>query len=225
METQPAPPKMCPDQSLVEWARQGDKDAFGVLVERHRRKCLRMATCLLRDQSDAEDEVQNAFTKSYVHLDQYHGDAEFSTWLSQIVTNQCLMAMRLRRRARFLYLDAAATEEEAPQVELPSRGPDPEGEVAFEEVKAILRTEIRRIPTMLRKALVLHDMQGMPISDVAEQLGVKVPAAKSRLLRARIELRARLMRHFGRLTNVSPLSRTAAPINRVAYHCRVTPLS
>src|ERR1700752_180768 len=93
------------DQRLVEQARQGDQEAFSELSARHRRKCVDLACYFLRSRSDAEDVAQNALLKAYKHLDQYQGDAEFSTWLSRIVANECLMLMRIRRRARFVYLD------------------------------------------------------------------------------------------------------------------------
>jgi RNA polymerase sigma-70 factor (ECF subfamily) len=212
------------DQALVELARQGDKDAFGYLVLRHEQKCVNLATFFLRNRGDAEDEVQNAFSNAYAHLDQYQGEAEFFTWLARIVANQCLMLMRVKRRTRFVYLDDVATTEDAPPVELPSSGPDPEGEFAFSQMKHVLQREIRRIPPILRNVMFLRDIQELPMTDVAERLGITVPAAKSRLLRARTELRLRLMRHNEKNRKASALSRSAAPLNRVAHHCSVRPL-
>jgi RNA polymerase sigma-70 factor, ECF subfamily len=223
MEAQTRTSQTCPDQLLVKWARRGNRDAFGVLTERHRQRCVNLATSLLSNYGEAEDEVQNAFSKAYIHLDQYQGDAEFSTWLSRIVTNECLMVMRGRRRARFVYLDESPTEQDTPQREVPDCGSDPEGDLAFKELKQILRTEIRRIPPLLRRAILLRDIQELPMTDVAAQLGITVPAAKSRLLRARIELRRRLMKHLGSVANIAPLSRSAAPFHRVASHCHLRP--
>src|SRR5688572_26634783 len=177
------------DEILVRLARTGDKEAFGELVSRYRQKCVDLATFFLRNRGDAEDEVQNAISKAYAHLDQYHGEAEFSTWLSRIVSNQCLMLMRIQRRTRFVYLDETAPAREAPPLELPDCGPDPEGELAYKQMKGALRTEIRRIPPMLRNVMLLRDIQELSMNDVAEKLGITVPAAKSRLLRARTELR------------------------------------
>ena len=211
------------DQELVQLARDGDQDAFGELMRRHRPKCVDLATLFLRNRGDAEDEVQNAFSKAYAHLDQYHGEAEFATWLARIVSNQCLMLLRVRRRTKFVYLDDTLRTHDAPPVELPACGPDPEGEFAFSQMTSVLRTEIRRIPPMLRNVMLLRDIQELPMTDVADQLGITVPAAKSRLLRARTELRSRLMRHATRGAAQAPLSRTAAPINRVAHHRAVRP--
>ena len=211
------------DQQLVKLARQGDQDAFGELLRRHRQKCVDLATFFLRNRGDAEDEVQNAFSKAYAHLDQYQGEAEFSTWLARIVSNQCLMLLRVRRRTKFVYLDETPNVHDAPPMELPACGPDPEGEFAFRQMTSVLRTEIRRIPPMLRNVMMLRDIQELPMTDVADQLGITVPAAKSRLLRARTELRSRLMRHAEKSGAHWPLSRTAAPINRVAHHRAMRP--
>jgi len=211
------------DPELVELALRGDQDAFGELTRRHRQKCVDLATFFLRNRGDAEDEVQNAFSKAYTHIGQYQGEAEFSTWLARIVSNQCLMLMRVKRRTKFVYLDEVSNGHDAPPMELPSCGPDPEGELAFKQMKTVLRTEIRCIPPMLRNVMLLRDIQELPMSDVADQLGITVPAAKSRLLRARTELRARLMRHTEKSGCHSPLSRTAAPLNRVVHHRAMRP--
>jgi RNA polymerase sigma-70 factor (ECF subfamily) len=205
------------DPDLVELARRGDPDAFGELVERHRQKCVDLACYYLRNRGEAEDQAQNAFLKAYQHLDQYQGEAEFSTWLARIVANQCLMLMRVQRRARFLYLDE--TPAEAKAVELPSVGPDPERELAFVQLLSVLKAEIRRIPPMLRRVMLLRDVQGLPMMDVALELGITVSAAKSRLVRARSELRSRMTKHWGHANDSSALSRSAAPLSRVGRHC------
>src|SRR5512141_1822027 len=173
------------DAELVQLSLQKDREAFGELIHRHYRKCVDVASYYIRNRDDAEDQAQNAFMRAYAHLDQYQGEAEFSTWLARIVANQCLMLLRIRRRTKFVYLDEAPNVHDAPPTELPSCGPDPEGEFAFRQMKLVLRTEIRRIPPILRNVMMLRDIQELPMADVADQLGITVPAAKSRLLRAR----------------------------------------
>jgi len=209
------------DQTLVDAARGGDQEAFGELVRRHQRKCVDLACFYLRNRGDAEDQAQNAFLKAYQHLDQYEGEAEFGTWLARIVANQCLMLMRVQRRTRLLYLDEMPNDSKAVPVQLPATGPDPEGELAFYQLIEVLRTEIRRIPPLLRKVMLLRDVQGLPMMEVADQLGITVSAAKSRLVRARTELRCRMIRHCNRINYSSALSRSAAPLNRVGRHCSI----
>ena len=212
------------DQSLVKMALEGNSHAFEELIQRHRHRCVDLATSFLRNRADAEDEVQNALSKAYAHLDQYQGGAEFSTWLARIVTNQCLMSIRVKRRTRFVYLDEVTGHHEAAPVELPACGPDPEGECSFKQMLDVLRTEVRRIPPMLRNVVLLRDIQGLPMADVAGQLGITVPAAKSRLLRARSELHLRVQRHC-ETSGTTSLSRCAAPLSRVTRHLTVRPLA
>src|SRR5690348_5536113 len=94
-----------PDEVLVNEARAGDVRAFGELINRHRNACLKRATLMLRNRSDAEDEVQNAFWKALQRLDQFRGEGSLSAWLNRIVENQCLMRIREDQNARFVYLD------------------------------------------------------------------------------------------------------------------------
>ena len=120
------------------------------------------------------------------------------------------MFMRERRRARFVYIDDTSRESEAPPVELSECSPDPESALASCELKRILRTEIRRVPPLLRNVIMLRDIQGLPMTAVAEALHISVPAAKSRLLRARTELRLRLKQRHDNTGSLSSLSRSAS---------------
>lgn len=187
------------DDQLVTSAQRGDDNAFAELIRRHRSSCTKLALSILRDRQDAEDEVQNSMWKAFEHIGQFQQDAKFSTWLTRIVVNQCLMRLRQARRAKFLYIDDTQVGDEIVTLELPDRGRGPENELGRSEVAAILQQEIQRIPPLLRNVFMLRDMQQMPMPDVASKLGISVAAAKSRLLRARLELRNRLQKHFGRL--------------------------
>jgi RNA polymerase sigma-70 factor (ECF subfamily) len=194
------------DTELVSLARQNDRDAFGALISRHYSACVRLATFVLRNRGEAEEEVQNACLKAYKHLDQYHGDAGFEAWLSQIVVNQCLMLMRIKSRARMLHLDDKTGRESEGSIDLPAVAPDPERELIDRQMGDVLRKEIQRIPKSLRSVILLRDVQQLPILDVAQLLGITVPAAKSRLLRARLQLRQRVLRFYGRSEHYTPRS-------------------
>ncbi len=187
------------DGQLVDLAQCGDNDAFAELIERHMATCKRLAVSIVRDKQDAEDEVQNACWKAFEHLSQFQRDARFSTWLSRIVVNQCLMRLRKDKRARFLYLDDGVAGEEVAVLELPDEEPSPEASHARGELRKVLRQEIARIPPLLRDVFLLRDVQELPMPDVASRLGISVAAAKSRLLRARLELRQRMRKHCGML--------------------------
>lgn len=182
------------DGELVALSRAGNKDAFGKLIHKHYPTCVNIASFMLRDRSEAKDEVQKACWKAFKHLDQYHGESEFLPWILRIVVNQCLMLMRVRRRVRFLYIDAGSGHDGGRPIELPAGAIDPEHEVIKNQMQDIVKTEIRRIPPLLRTVMILRDVEELPMLHVAERLGITVPAAKSRLLRARSELRQRVIR-------------------------------
>jgi RNA polymerase sigma-70 factor (ECF subfamily) len=195
-----------PDDQLVTLAQQGDNEAFAELVARHQSSCMKLALSILRDRSDAEDEVQNACWKAYQHLGQFQRDAKFSTWLTRIVVNQCLMRLRQVKRAKFLYIDDTVIGEDVGTLDLPDSRETPEESVSQSEVATVVRHEIARIPPLLRNVFLLRDVEQLPMPDVAERLGISIAAAKSRLLRARLELRARLGKHQARFGPASLLS-------------------
>jgi RNA polymerase sigma-70 factor (ECF subfamily) len=185
------------DCQLVELCQHGDNGAFAELMKRHQTAASKLAFSILRDKSDAEDEVQNAFWKAYEHINQFQQDTKFSTWLTRIVVNQCLMRLRQTRRARFYFLDDTAVGDDVVTLDLPDRRRTPEQELGRMEVAHVLSEEIKRIPPLLRNVFMMRDVQQRPMPEVAEQLGISVAAAKSRLLRARAELRERMKRHCG----------------------------
>jgi RNA polymerase sigma-70 factor, ECF subfamily len=208
------------DTKLLEAARQGDKDAFGDLVRRHHPRCVNLAASILRDPGEAEEEVQNAFWKAFRHLDQFQGEAEFFSWLLRIVKNQCLMLIRRRRGLQLVRLDDRGPEDSM-SLQLSSGEVDPETEFGSREVQDLLHMEIGRIPPLLRTVIMLRDVKQLSIADVAHHLGITVPAAKSRLLRARFELRERMLRHCGRTGTWSLMTGAAASPERVSHQYSV----
>jgi RNA polymerase sigma-70 factor (ECF subfamily) len=207
------------DEQLVRLARCGDQDALGVLFQRHRRKCIVVGCYYLRNLSDAEDQVQNAFLKACERLDQFHGDAAFSTWLARIVANECLMLMRVRRRIHPVELDRDSSESTAAPFQLPAPGPDPEGEWGYQQMTGALRLAVKRLPRLLREVVLLHDLHELSLRDVANQLEISVPAVKSRLVRAREELRLRMSSQCPGSGGSPVQSRQAAPLQKVGRRC------
>lgn len=188
-----------PDDELVTETQKGNDMAFAELIRRHQGSCRKLAISILKDRQDAEDEVQNALWKAFQHIGQFQRDSKFSTWLTRIVVNQCLMRLRQGRRAKWLFIDEVQIGDDVMTLDLPDVRASPEKELGQSEIASVLNREICRIPPLLRNVFLLRDIQEMPMPDVAEKLGISVAAAKSRLLRARIELRNRLEKHFGRL--------------------------
>lgn len=185
------------DDELVRAAQAGDDSAFAELMRRHYDTSLKLALSILRDHADAEDEAQNAWWKAFEHLGQFNGEAKFTTWMTRIVVNQCLMRLRRTRRAKFFSIDDVVVGEETMTLDLPSPEPSQEKELGRRQVGQVLEKEIRRIPPLLRNVFILRDVEELPMADVAARLGITVAAAKSRLLRARQELRTRMEKHYG----------------------------
>ena len=186
-------------------------------MSRHYHMCLKRAILMLRNRGDAEDEVQNAFWKAFQHLVQYRGDGTFPAWLGRIVENQCLMRMREESRTHFVHLDEPTKTNV--KFELIGGFAGPEDELGEEQVVALVRREIARIPPLLRNVMLLRDVLQLPMPEVAFRLGLTVPAAKSRLRRARTELRARVARHCGPRGCASLTQRSE--YGRLAY-CRAS---
>src|SRR5215470_1313697 len=125
------------EEDLVDSARNGDIRAFGELIQRHRGECMKRAMLMIRNRSDAEDEVQNAFWKAFLRLNQFRGDGPFAAWLSRIVENQCLMRIREERNSHFVYLDEPS--ESNVRIELVAQASGPEDQLGTEEVIKLLR--------------------------------------------------------------------------------------
>jgi len=186
----------CSDLELVLVAQSGDALAFSELVRRYEPDCHRVARAILRHVEDAEDEVQNALWKAFAHLRHFQRQARFSTWLTRIVVNQCLMRLRRTRRAGLV---PCGQRSDAALRRAPALTAMPDWAIGREQVASVVRSEIHRIPPLLRHVFFLSDVQQLPMSEVARRLGISQTAARSRLLRARRELRSRMSRHCGRL--------------------------
>ena len=182
---------------LVNAARKGDIAAFEELVRRYDRNVFRIAQHITQNREDAEDVVQDAFLKAYQNLGQFQGQSKFYTWLVRIAVNEALMRLRRRRPERMVSLDEdVKTEEDSMPREIADWTPNPEQQYNQAELKDILSRTIQGLPTSFRTVFVLRDVEGLSTEETAEALGLSIPAVKSRLLRARLQLRERLTKYF-----------------------------
>src|SRR5438270_9272375 len=106
------------DDVLVEHCTNGDEGAFDELMKRHHPTAIKVAYSIVRNRQDAEDEVQNAFWKAYKHMGQFNRESKFSTWLTRIVVNQCLMKLRRSRKFHYLYIGDSSSPDDFVNVEL-----------------------------------------------------------------------------------------------------------
>lgn len=184
---------------LVNRARAGDSAAFSELLKRYEGKIFRLAMNITQNREDAEDVLQEAFFKAYEHLDQFQGNSKFYTWVVRIAVNQALMKLRKRKSDRTVSIDEQIdTGEDTVVREIAAWDPDPEERYSRDELQGILAEAIDELAPIYKTVFTLRDVDGLSTEETAEVLELTVPAVKSRLLRARLQLRDRLTRFFKR---------------------------
>jgi len=184
---------------FVAQARKGDDRAFAELVKRYEAKIFRLAQHITQNREDAEDVLQETFLRAYEHLDQFQGNSKFYTWIVRIAVNQALMKLRRRRTDKSVSLDESIdTGEDTVTREIAAWDEDPEQRFSREELGEILDSAIQTLAPTYRSVFLLRDVDDLSTEETAEALGLSVPAVKSRLLRARLQLREKLTRYFKR---------------------------
>jgi RNA polymerase sigma-70 factor, ECF subfamily len=183
-----------PDEHVVTRVLAGETALFEVLMRRHNERLYRAARAILRDESEAEDVMQQAYVNAYTHLHQFDGRSAFSTWLTRIAVHEALA--RARRRGRYMSMDPEnpSTSERVPSL---SAIPDPERLAIARELGALVESAIDRLPDGTREVFVLRQLEGMRTDEVAEALSVSEAVVKTRLSRARAALRRELFNHAG----------------------------
>jgi RNA polymerase sigma-70 factor (ECF subfamily) len=184
------------ESALVAAAKRGEAGAFEALVNRYERRMYRLALNIMRHHEDAEDVVQNGFLRAYLRLDTFQGDSLFSTWLTRIVVNQALMKLRQRRHNVGSLDELLETEDGALPRQIVDWGPNPEQRYSQTELRKILGDVIGELSPIYRVVFQLRDVEEFSAEETAGMLGLSISAVKSRLLRARLELRERLNRYF-----------------------------
>ena len=173
-----------PDEVLVAAATLGDGPAFAELWERHSRSAFRAAYRITKNRADAEDSMQDAWMKAYLHLETFDSRAAFSTWVTRIAINSALMMLRKKRHhpeASFEVGDGDAWR----YWEIPDRSVDAETRLIARESVNRLRRELCRLKPDLRKVVEIRESKDASLKEVASLTGITVAATKSRLMRAR----------------------------------------
>ena len=187
------------ESALVAKAREGDTTAFNELVNHYERKIFRLAKHITQNDEDAEDVLQETFLKAYEHLKDFQGQSKFYTWIVRIAVNESLMKLRKRKSDRTVPLDEPVdTGEDTVVREIAVWEENPEQQYSREELGGILEEAVEGLRPAFRTVFVLRDIEELSTEETAEALGISVPAVKSRLLRARLQLREKLTRFFKR---------------------------
>jgi RNA polymerase sigma-70 factor (ECF subfamily) len=197
--TETTPAEVFDETPLVERARTGDAAAFTELVNRYERKIFRLAKHITQNDEDAEDVLQETFLKAYSHLDTFQGQSKFYTWIVRIAVNEALMKLRKRKSSKTVSLDEPTdTGEETMVREIAVWDEDPEQKYSQSELREILDKAVESLKPAFRTVFVLRDIEELSTEETASALDISIPAVKSRLLRARLQLREKLTKFFRR---------------------------
>lgn len=193
-----------PDDALVALAQQRDVDAFEELLSRYEERVYRLAMRFARNESDAQEILQEAFLSAWRNIGKFEGRAQFGSWIYRVTVNAALMLLRTQRRH--------------PQVAMEEVDPEALGEAAFQagfalgagtdwskrpdeqlqsaELRRHLQRAVEGLPEILRTVFLVRDVDGLSTEETAELLDVSVPTVKTRLHRARLALRAAITAYF-----------------------------
>lgn len=159
------------DAALVIRAAQGDRDAFGRLIERRSDRLLRTARAILRNEAEAHDAAQEALVSAWANLPHLRNPNQFDAWLNRVLVNRCRETLRQRNRSR--------------EIDLARADPAVTDSAAGSTDTAAVRAAFQRISVEDRTILLLHHLHGLPLAEVAHHLSIPVGTAKSRLWNAR----------------------------------------
>ena len=182
----------------LEALRTGDRGEFARLVETYSPMIYRLGLKMLDNPQDVEDMLQETFIKTYRHLKDFDGRSNLSTWLYRIATNEALMALR-RKRPDTISFDEPLADEAEPQepLQIVDWCCMPEEELMSAEGRAYLDQAIASLPASLRVVFLLRDIEGLSTRETAEVLNLSEMAVKTRLSRARLQLRETLSTYYG----------------------------
>jgi RNA polymerase sigma-70 factor, ECF subfamily len=183
-------PKLLSDEEVVVRVLAGETAMFEIVMRRHNQRLYRVARAILRNDSEAEDVMQDAYVRAYEHLDQFAGRAKFSTWLTRIAVHEVLA--RQRRSKRYEELGPTSEREGDPMDRFASLTPNPEQQMSNSGLRRLLEQAVEKLPDAYRAVFMLRDVEDMSTTDAAYALEITEENVKVRLHRARALLRKSL---------------------------------
>lgn len=183
------------DKEIIEQVLAGDNNAFGALVERYQTRVYNLALRMCGNPDDAFDLAQEAFFRAWRGLPGFQFDSAFSTWLFRLSANVCLDWLRAKKRRPTVSLTTVDDEDEEVQLELSDPGKSPEELVLAAEDRAALTKALNGLPVEYRQILTLRAIDDLSYAEIAGILKIKEGTVKSRLSRARLALRNKLLQN------------------------------
>jgi len=179
------------EDALLAAAKSGNSEALEALLQPHSKNIFRALQRITRNREDAEDALQDSFMKAFMHIKKFNGKSKFSTWLTRIAINSALMIVR-RKNAKHARVDPSRDSAAISLEAVPDRTPNPEAAYLRDERGALVRRAVSEMAPTLREPLIMQHFDQLSVDEIAEQMGLSTGAAKSRLLRARWQLRRSL---------------------------------
>ena len=177
------------DDDLIAAAQAGQEWAFVELCARNSKRVFRMIYNVTKNQEDAEDAMQDSVLRAFLHLKQFDRRSSFATWFTRIGINSALMILRKKRLRSEAPLDCDGEGEAPHHLQIADHSADPEEHYVVSERTRHLQQAIGELPTALRSVLEVRHLKGHSIKQIARDMGISVPATKSRMARARAALR------------------------------------
>jgi RNA polymerase sigma-70 factor, ECF subfamily len=183
------------EPALVERAKSGDQSAFRAIMDQHNRRLYRVARAVMKDDTEAEDVVQETYLRAFSNLAKFRGESSLATWLTRIALNEAMGRKRKQRITVTLESVETAQEDTSAQIiQFPamSTETDPERSAAQREIRILLERAMDALPEAFRLVFVMRDVEEMSIEETATYLGIRPETVKTRLHRARRLLRQSL---------------------------------
>jgi RNA polymerase sigma-70 factor, ECF subfamily len=190
----PAGTTRADDALLARRAAEGDAAAFELVMRQHNRRLFRLARAMLRDDAEAEDALQEAYLTAHRALAGFRGDASLATWLSRLVTNECLDRMRKRSRRDNIFPIGSLEAENEPEAAMtePQASASPDQLLMRAQVRSLLQRKLDALPASFRCVFVLRAVEELSVEETAQSLGIAEATVRSRHFRARSLLRESL---------------------------------
>jgi RNA polymerase sigma-70 factor (ECF subfamily) len=189
------------EPALIERIRRGEKELFHELIRPYERGVYLAAYSILRNEADAEEVAQEAILKAFAHLEQLRADEKFKGWLLLIAVNEAKMRRRKDRKHIYESLDDGNKESEDGEF-MPRQFADwreiPSETLERKEIRIAVKRAMDGLPDIYRDVFVLRDVEHLTVGDTAKALGISIPSVKTRLHRARLQMREQLAPVFGK---------------------------
>jgi RNA polymerase sigma-70 factor (ECF subfamily) len=186
------------EAELIARVRQRDEAAIRSIMRTNNRRLYRLARGILRDDSEAEDVVQETYVRAFTHLQDFRGDSSLATWLARIAMNEALGRLRRRRPGiEWTSLPPGALEAQIIQFPNSATSADPEKSMAQREIQQVVERAIDELPDAFRIVFITRVIEGMNVEETSEILGLKPETVKTRLHRARNLLRDNVEKKIG----------------------------